>query len=535
MAGGLEYDDREVARQERGDGYHDVTQVYPQYRLDYYTRSDDLRYDPQMPRTFPSSGRPRTVHDNYFNPESFGPVPLPYHGEHDHAEDNNTPLTLVLVRHLSESATEELFAKGLEKLYHGYGQMPESGAKPGSLKRIMIIRDRVTDNHMAFGYAEYHTIRDAQRAVEKAETLSKHGLCTIASKKIDVCFPNMGVFMPAYLGRRETHPWFTIELFSTQLKFKYKDERYYPSVHIVNPEPPYEPSSPPKKSAAPMKVAAADQAGIVPMESKPKKTKAPGAAPLPFLQHWQHKAAELREEGQEAALEPKKQPATGVNTISATHQAPSAKSNAGEQTFAHDGDELKACYLCNSEFKTTEGLFRHLKASDLHAQNLKDVVRVRRGYDRMKTKNIDPASTMKLSTTPPVQAFDLKGASMQYRDRAAERRKKERQTGSTPSKITDGVASSASDDDNDDETSKPSYGKGMAILQKAGWAEGQGLGTGSGITAPIERSAYAAGVGLGHEGSKMGDAVQEAEKMTRDGGFLEKTKEMARKRFEQME
>ncbi|KAK3080218.1 hypothetical protein LTS18_002816, partial [Coniosporium uncinatum] len=50
-------------------------------------------------------------------------------------------------------------------------------------------------------------------------------------------------------------------------------------------------------------------------------------------------------------------------------------------------------------------------------------------------------------------------------------------------------------------------------------------------------SVYATGVGLGAEGGKVGDAVEEAERRTkegREGEFLRRTKELARKRFEGM-
>ena len=75
------------------------------------------------------------------------------------------------------------------------------------------------------------------------------------------------------------------------------------------------------------------------------------------------------------------------------------------------------------------------------------------------------------------------------------------------------------------------------MLQKAGWSAGQGLGAGGGVTAPIDQSLYASGVGLGHESSKKGDAVEEASRMTKNdrGEFLEKTRELARKRYEQMD
>ena len=56
------------------------------------------------------------------------------------------------------------------------------------------------------------------------------------------------------------------------------------------------------------------------------------------------------------------------------------------------------------------------------------------------------------------------------------------------------------------------------------------------MTAPIATDMYVAGVGLGAEGGKVGDAVEEAGRSTRGSysEFLEKTRDKARGRFEEM-
>ena len=56
------------------------------------------------------------------------------------------------------------------------------------------------------------------------------------------------------------------------------------------------------------------------------------------------------------------------------------------------------------------------------------------------------------------------------------------------------------------------------------------------MTAPIATDMYVAGVGLGAEGGKVGDAVEEASRSTRGNysEFLEKTREKARGRFGEM-
>jgi len=79
--------------------------------------------------------------------------------------------------------------------------------------------------------------------------------------------------------------------------------------------------------------------------------------------------------------------------------------------------------------------------------------------------------------------------------------------------------------------------KGAELLSKMGWSAGSGLGAKStGVTAPIATEVYAQGVGLGAQGGKLGDASEEAGRNTRNryDEFLERTKEMARERYERM-
>lgn len=56
------------------------------------------------------------------------------------------------------------------------------------------------------------------------------------------------------------------------------------------------------------------------------------------------------------------------------------------------------------------------------------------------------------------------------------------------------------------------------------------------MTAPVQTDMYVQGVGLGAAGGKVGDAVGEAARMTKGGyeGFLERTKEGAKERFERL-
>lgn len=70
-----------------------------------------------------------------------------------------------------------------------------------------------------------------------------------------------------------------------------------------------------------------------------------------------------------------------------------------------------------------------------------------------------------------------------------------------------------------------------------GWNAGEGLGAqGTGIVAPVATDMYVQGVGLGAQGGKIGDAVDEAGRNTtsRYGEFLERTKDKAKERFQKL-
>ena len=56
------------------------------------------------------------------------------------------------------------------------------------------------------------------------------------------------------------------------------------------------------------------------------------------------------------------------------------------------------------------------------------------------------------------------------------------------------------------------------------------------MIAPVATDMYVQGVGLGAQGGKVGDAVDEAGRNTRGGyeGFLERTRDRAKERFERM-
>lgn len=437
-------------------------------------------------------------------------------------------MRFVLVRGFPSSITETVFARGVEKLYRN-GDVDPTGARPKSLRRVLLVRDRVNDKSMGFGFAEFHTVQDARHAVERARRSDLWDF-TIGSRSVSVCFPHSGVFPPADFGRVERDKMYTFRLKDKEQDHKYHDDRYYARELVVNAEVlHYRSESPGRTTETESKsnAAAGQKRAIDTLDSglRTKKAKAAPKAAPGILQNWQKKQAELRGDAEQSIS--RDEPASGVIDITTSANE---SSESTEQTFAHSGTKI-ACYLCASQFETMDHITKHLEQSKTHADNLHDEAVVKRAYHRMKNKGIETSETIKL--TPRDQE------TQQYRDRAAQRRQEEKKagTGGGTQKVgfslKKGANAFGSSSETEAATTKPSYGKGMNMLQKAGWSEGQGLGssTGTSIAAPIDQSLYASGVGLGHQGSKVGDAVEEAQRLTTGDGFQEKVKEMARKRY----
>lgn len=178
----------------------------------------------------------------------------------------------------------------------------------------------------------------------------------------------------------------------------------------------------------------------------------------------------------------------------------------------------KCCYLCMRQFLAIEDVRRHERASELHRNNLQNEDFIARAETKL-AKERDPLT------------------GREYRDRARERR----QTfGSSKQRKKRDKKRNADNNNNSNKNEKPAVpalSKGAALLGKMGWSAGSGLGAqGTGTTAPVAANLYAQGVGLGAQGGKKGNALQEAGRNTRGryDDFLEKTKEQARERYEQM-
>ena len=180
--------------------------------------------------------------------------------------------------------------------------------------------------------------------------------------------------------------------------------------------------------------------------------------------------------------------------------------------------EKKCCYLCSRQFKEAAEVNKHERLSELHRENLKKEDLVMKAEAKMAKAGV---------MSRPEDGSE-------YRDRAKERRA----AFGASKKISLPLKKSASKAEMDEpEEAAPVASKGASLLGKMGWSAGEGLGAhGSGMTAPIATDMYVQGVGLGAQGGKLGDAVDEAGRNTKSdySEFLERTKDKAKERFQQM-
>lgn len=100
------------------------------------------------------------------------------------ASPNGTPSQFLLIRGLEPTVTEDLLAKGVAKLYKPTRRSspPESsgskktnakiasttgdsnlGAKEGSLRRVLLVRDRHSNESWRYGFAEFGTVEVSLR------------------------------------------------------------------------------------------------------------------------------------------------------------------------------------------------------------------------------------------------------------------------------------------------------------------------------------------------------------------------------------
>ncbi|ROV94170.1 hypothetical protein VSDG_05652 [Cytospora chrysosperma] len=526
------------------------------------------------------------------------------------------PSQYLVIRGFEPSVTEESFANGVKKLYVEVN--PEAkkgtqnklkstapsvrsaslGAKPDSLRRVFLLRDKKTDEVMRYGFAEFATFEDAQAAIEKFKASPKF---TISSKPVSVAFIHNGVFVP-HTGRVTEDDRRSVfnPIYNKDIFLRYWDNRVYPSILTVSGVVDPTKKRSPDNAGSPEKLSeeAQDGSGRKLKRFKagqPTATAKPAIAMGPQLQMWAKKRAELvgeaqaqaelaesnapspaqserersskrtgvrdsylsysdldslscflcmrqfassqalrdhevlnkdhianlsREGKREAAIEKltaqgKRPQTVTLRVFDSTHM-PSGKI----YTSYADRDSLH-CLICERKFNKAALLSLHERESEMHRQNLAD------------QRNIDRAiSQLARTGKTPRKMMPARNKGLQYRDRARERRQAYNQPGAPRRKAPKEDIAPAKEPD---KPSAPS--KGAALLGKMGWTAGEGLGADrAGRTDVIATDMYAAGVGLGAEGGKIGDAAEEAARKTKDNysDFVEVTRSKARERYEKL-
>ncbi|RDW61454.1 hypothetical protein BP5796_11346 [Coleophoma crateriformis] len=456
------------------------------------------------------------------------------------ASPDSTASQFVLLRGLEPGVTEELLAKGVSKLYKVKADpasteppMPKKtkiastvsndaslGAKPGSLRRVLLVRDRKSNDSWRYGFAEFNSVEDAQAAMAKYASAEKF---TISSKPVLVSYIHAGVFVPVLQALNADTARFTFSpLSNPSMKLMYWDEAAYASE--LNTTTPDSTSTAKAKGRNhdQLAAAAADE-GLVNPESdtKPRKRKAekeslPNATKkvvAPHLQFWSNRHAELHGI-------PSKDEENESSTASQPNRSTSPGDSPPAQSFA-DLDR-KCCLLCSRQFKTDAEVHKHERVSQLHRDNMKKDDLVKKALAKLEKSS---------------QSATDNSA---YRDRAKERRQafnQPKQPAAQHIRAPSDEKSSVVTKLEDQQPPAEVQSKGAALLGKMGWKSGQGLGAdGSGRTEAIATELYTQGVGIGAVGGKVGDAVQEAERQTKGtyADFLNKTKDKAKERFESM-
>lgn len=454
------------------------------------------------------------------------------------ASPDGTASQFLLLRGLEPGVTEELLAKGVGKLCKTKASTPpvdaqstkkrqiastttdaSLGAKDGSLRRVLLVRDRKSNDSWRYGFAEFNTVEDAQAAMAKYKASDKF---TISSKPVQLSYIHAGVFVPVLSPLGDEYIKFTFSpLSNTAVKLMYWDEAAYASELVVTSAD--APSAIRTKESEHAKLAAAAaNEGLISSsrdgEPRLKKRKVDKESKVvaPHLQFWTNRHAELH------GIPPKEsdEDSSDVATPTARKKVATSTDAPPSQTFADL--ERKCCLLCSRQFKTEAEVNKHERISQLHRDNM---------------KNEDLVSKALAKLNKPKDATD--GT---YRDRAKERRQafnqpkqpaaqhnrpgKESNDGSSPKPKVEEA-----------EPAVPPQSRGAALLGKMGWSAGEGLGVqGAGRTNPIVTELYTQGVGLGAQGGKIGDAVEEAHRQTKGSyaDFVSKAKDKAKERFESL-
>ena len=462
---------------------------------------------------------------------------LAANGDSD-ASPDNTASQFLLFRGLEPGVTEELLATGVSKLYKSKASSPTEqgagkklkssstsndaslGANSGSLRRVLLIRDRKTNDSWRYGFAEFNSVDDAQAAMTKFRAAEKF---TISSKPVMVSYIHAGVFVPVLQPLNDHLASFSFSpLSNPALRLMYWDESAYAS-KLITSSPEQASEAKAKQTELARLAAAAANEGLVDDskdgDSRAKKrkieketTSSNKKVVAPHLQFWTNRHAELH------GLPPKENDEGSDSSHSVDRKA-KEQDAPPKQSFADLA--RKCCLLCSRQFKTEAEVNKHERMSQLHRENMKN--------DELVSKAL-----------AKLDKSGASGGDNAYRDRAKERRQafnQPKQPAAQHNRASKALDESESKAETDSKDDAPVQSKGAALLGKMGWNAGEGLGAqGTGRTEAITTEVYAQGVGLGAQGGKMGDAMEEAERQTKGSyaDFLNKTKDKAKERFQNM-
>jgi len=389
------------------------------------------------------------------------------------------------------------------------------GAKEGSLRRVLLIRDRKSNDSWRYGFAEFGSAEDAQAAMTKYQAVDKF---TISSKPVLVSYIHAGVFVPVLHPFGAEFARFTFSpLSNAAMKLMYWDEAAYASEFVTTPVSQPGLGKSKESEHAKLAVAAANE-GLVSIgkegESRGKKRKVEKEAlastkkvVAPHLQFWTNKHAELHGLPSNDRAEEE----VADSSLASSAKTPETVADTTTQQSFADSDR-NCCLLCSRQFKSTAEVNKHERVSALHRENMKD-------------EDLVAKARAKLS-----RSAETGPDNFAYRDRARERR----QAFNQPKQP---AAQHNTPSTKEEAPPAPVESKGAALLGKMGWTAGEGLGAqGTGRTDAITTELYSQGVGLGAEGGKIGDAVEEAHRQTKGtySDFLSKTRDKAKERFESL-
>ncbi|KAK5991103.1 RNA-binding 5-A-like protein [Cladobotryum mycophilum] len=446
------------------------------------------------------------------------------------------------------------------------------GARPGSLHRVFLMRDPKTNESVKYGFAEFWTLEDAVAAMAKFKMSRSF---TVAACTVTISHIHMGVFIPE---ERDVGP--TIErlsfnpLFNPTLRVKYRDPRAYPSQKIVATNPPTgddagakeddlnSDAKKSKKRKAESNLAAAagrsvNMAGHMALwqrkhdeihgEAGPKKEGSHGIAlssanqvPLssgPTLKSDPKAPIKISLSGSTLVATSTKPEAPPVKTTDGDSSKPIAQQQQpqpnDEPAVSYVDRERLMCLICMRKYKSVDEVNIHEKSRN-HKTAMENDELIKAALPRLAARD-------KRLQKQAEEDGDASSTGPQYRDRAKERRQAYNQPKkpSAPPQADKPKPEVAKPQKEEAKAApaKPAASKGAGMLAKMGWTSGSGLGAnGDGRTDVIVTNAYQEGVGLGAEGSNLGDAAEMAEKKTRNSyaEYVNSVQDKARERYNRL-